>query len=261
MKSATTIFALLVVPFLAWSQSQPSDNTTQADQVALIILDRMSEVIGELKSCSFTLHTSQDVQDNTFFLPEEGLGLIKLFRKEEVHMVGPNKLLVNSNGDRGHRGYWYDGDQLAYYSYNENNYALVDAPPTILETIYAINNRYGVDFPAADFFNPYFTDDLLAQSEKLLFLGLSEVNEKECFHIVAASKEMSVQFWISTDAVTLPQKMVVVYLDQKGSPQYEATFADWELNPDLPDAIFNFFPPPGATELTLMPKDTTNSLP
>lgn len=257
MKTTFVYLFCILLPLTTYSQSASSADATQADSVALIILDRMSAVIGELASCSYTLHTSRDLQDNTFFLPEEGLGLIKHFTKDEVYMVGPDKLLVNANGDRGHRGIWYNGEQLVYYSYDEHNYALLDAPATILETIYAINAAYGVEFPAADFFNPYFTDDLLAQSDKVLYLGISEINDKECFHIVAAGKTMSVQLWISNDALTLPQKIVIVHLDQENSPQYEATFTDWQLNPNLTDAIFNFLPPPGASELKLIPRDTT----
>ncbi len=214
------------------------------DPVAVLILDRMSEVIGELGSCSYTLHTSQDIQDNTFFLPEQGLGLVKHFAENEVYMMGPDKMLVNVNGDKGHQGYWYNGEVIAYYSYDENNFAVVEAPPTILEMMYQINEAYDIDFPAADFFNPYFTDDLLAQSDKVRYLGTTDINGKECFRIIAASKERNVQLWISNDALTLPVKMVIVDFEQENNPQYEATFSDWEINPDLPDALFDFMPLP-----------------
>ncbi|MEK6479161.1 DUF2092 domain-containing protein [Catalinimonas sp. 4WD22] len=251
MKNYIIYLIFLILPCTTLGQDDE-----MYDPIAVLILDRMSEVIGELSSCSYTLQTSYDMQDSTFFIPTKGLGLVKHFTEEEVYMQGPDKMLVNSNGDRGHRGYWYNGDSLTYYSYSENNFAQIDAPDSsILETIYTIHEDYGIEFPAADFFNPYFTDDLLFQSDKLLFMGSSKLNGKDCFRIVAAGDEMNVQLWISNDALTLPQKMVIVYLAQEDNPQYEVTFSDWQLNPDLPDALFEFMPPPDASEITLVPKN------
>jgi len=256
MKTILVYLICFSIPFISRSQSDVEADSTVVDPVAVLILDRMSEVIGELHSCSYSLQTSYDMQDSSFFFPTRGLGLVKQFREEEVYMVGPDKMLVNSNGDGGHKGYWYNGDTLTYYSYSENNFARVDAPDSsILETIYTIHEDYGLDFPAADFFNPYFTDDLLLQSDKVLYMGTSQLNGKDCFRIIAAGKTMNVQLWISDDALTLPQKMVIVYLDEEDSPQYEATFSDWQLNPDLPNALFDFLPPPGASEIILVPKN------
>jgi len=238
-----------------WAQEETQENI---DPVAVLILDRMSEVIGELGSCSYTLHTSQDVQDNTFFLPEEGLGLVKHFAKNEVYMLGPDKMHVQVNGDKGHQGYWYNGEVITYYSYDENNFAVVDAPPTILEMMYQINAAYDIDFPAADFFNPYFTDDLLENSVKLRYLGTTHLEGKECFHIISASEKRNVQLWISNDGLTLPVKMVIVDFEQENNPQYEATFTHWQINPDLPEALFNFMPPPQAAEIILVSKDVDN---
>lgn len=253
MKKSIIYLVGFLLPFGALAQEEA------IDPVAVLILDRMSEVIGNLGSCSFTLHSSHDMQDNTFFLPEEGLGLVKHFAEHEVYMLGPDKMLINSNGDRGHEGYWYNGEYLAYYSYNENNFAVVEAPDNILETIYQVNEEYGIEFPAADFFNPYFTDDLLSQSKKVRYLGTSMLDGKECFRIVAAGEEKNVQLWISNDALTLPQKMVIVYFEQEQHPQYEATFSHWQLNPDLPEALFEFMPPPNAAEITLVSKNINSN--
>jgi hypothetical protein len=49
-------------------------------------------------------------------------------------------------------------------------------------------------------------------------------------------------------------KFAIVYKTQKGAPQYVATFSDWQINPSVPDAMFNFLPPPGATQIKLVSK-------
>ena len=232
---------MLVLSIQVFAQESKYDST------AILLLDRMSEVIGDLGSCSFTLSTSNDLIDVE-------LGLIKQMDFHKVYLVGPDKMLVDSRGDKGHRGFWYDGEQLAYYSYTENNYAVIDAPPTILATIDTVNKAYGIEFPAADFFYPSFTDDLIQNSDEIVFVGKSIVDEKDCFHIIARNKDMSIQIWISDDALFLPMRTVIVYYDVNPNAQYEAKFSNWVINPEFPNAMFNFTPPPDANKLRLVAK-------
>lgn len=217
------------------------------DTTALMILDRMSSMIGDLKSCSYTLHTSYDVIDVE-------LGLIKYFNVNQVYMVGPDKMLIDSRGNKGHRGFWYNGKQLAYYSYSENNYAVIDAPPDIISTIDTVSKTYGIDFPAADFFYPSFTDDLIENNDEIIYLGKCVVNDKNCFHIIAKNSASSFQFWISDDALFLPLKMVIIDYDVNPNTQYEATFSNWQLNTEYPNAMFEFTPPANSNQLRLLAK-------
>lgn len=130
----------------------------------------------------------------------KGVGLVKHFSTGEVHLSGHNKMLVNTRGDRGHQGYWYNSDQLAWYHYDEKNYVIVDAPDSKVHMMYELNETYGIEFSAADFFNPYFTDDLLEHSDQVHCIGTSTITGKPCFQITASSKERIVQIWIADDA-------------------------------------------------------------
>ena len=65
---------------------------------------------------------------------------------------------------------------------------------------------------------------------------------------------MGVQLWIADDSLNLPVKLSIVYYDQKNAPRYEATFSNWQINPALPSAIFDFVPPQTAARITLVPK-------
>jgi hypothetical protein len=233
--------------FLLSLSTQLFSQEFRFDSEAILILDKMSSIIGELSSCGFTLNTSVDQIDVE-------LDLIKQFAIHQVYMVGPDKMLVNSRGEKGHRGFWYNGKQLAYYSYTENNYAVIDAPSNIIATIDTVNKTYGIDFPAADFFYPSFTDDLIDNNDEIIFVGKSIVNDKDCFHIIAKNKDMSTQIWISDDALFLPVKMVIVYYDVSPNEQYEATFSDWQINPEYPNAMFEFAPPASANKLKLIAK-------
>jgi len=218
----------------------------QKDTVAVMILQRMSDVIGDMNSVSFDLTTSIDVDDYKY-------GMIKQFGRDEVYLVGPDKMLVHEYGYKGHRGFWYNGETITYYSFDENNYAVIPAPDNIIATIDSVHHTYGIIFPAADFFYPTFTADVLDYFDDVIFLGKKIVDGMECFHILATNKDMSAQFWIANDAFNLPHKFILTYKNENNR-QYESTFSNWKLNPEIPNSAFNFLPPPQAVEIYLMPK-------
>jgi hypothetical protein len=216
------------------------------DTVAVAILDKMSAMIGDLSSCSFTVKANYDIAS-------KNLGLIKHSDDEQVYLHGPNKLLLKSEGDQGSRDFYFDGNTLSYYSLDQNQYGQIEAPVSLVEMIDTVNKLYGIDFPAADFLYPTFVDDILAESKELVYLGLTKVDGKDCYHIAGIGKDMSFQFWISDDAYTLPVKMVIIYTAKEMSPQYEAMLSNWQVNPELPDALFSFTVPHKARKVKLVP--------
>lgn len=218
----------------------------QIDSAAIVILDSMSSVVTNLESCSFVLKTEYDIYN-------ERLGLVKNSDIANVFLKAPDKLLVNRNGDKGKKDYYYDGKTFSYYSADNNQYATIPAPSTIMETIDNISSEYGVEFPAADIFYPDLIDEILEKSDNLSYLGFTIVEEKECFHIAGTTEEITYQIWITGDDF-LPIKMAIVYTDKPGNPQYEALFLKWNLNPNLEDSMFDFVSPQGATKIIFKKK-------
>ena len=114
-----------------------------------------------------------------------------------------------------------------------------------------VNKLYGIRIPRRRFlFTPAFVDDIIADSKTLMYLGLTTVDGKECFHIAGVGRDKTFQFWISNDAYYLPLKMVIVYTGKELNPQYEAVM-NWQVNPTLPDALFEFSAPPRAKKIRL----------
>lgn len=218
------------------------------DPDAVLILDRMSDVIGDLESVSFKLSSNYDAIDHAETRS-------KKHYLSDVYMVGPDKMMINTEGDKGHRQYFYNGNTLTYYSQDENNYGTIETPSNILQTIDSVYNAYAIDFPASDFFYPTFTDDMIENSSEISYLGNTEINGVECYHIQSVGKEINVQIWISNDGLSLPLKYLIVYNQLKGNPQYEATFTDWQINPTLPVSIFEFAPPTDASLLRIISKN------
>jgi hypothetical protein len=224
---------------------QTKAQAPRVDTVAVSILDKMSAIIGSLNSCSVTVKSNYDITSRR-------LGLVKHSDEQQLFMHGSDKLLVRSNGDRGTKYISYNGKTLTYYSLDRNQYAQIEAPPTVMEMIDTINRIYGIEFPAADLFYPSFVDDILSEATNLQYLGLTKVDGKECYHIAGTAKDKTFQFWIADDAYSLPLKVVIVYTSKEMNPQFEATLTDWKVNPDLPDALFDFSAPPKAKKIKLV---------
>jgi hypothetical protein len=234
-----SLFILVATTF------QLAAQRTKIDTVAVSILDRMSTMIGDLSSCHVYIKSNYDIRS-------QHLGLVKHNDEEQLYIQGPNKLLIRSQGDRGDRSIFYDGKTLSYYSMENNQFATFPLTAPILEMIDTVNKMYGIEFPASDFFYPSFVDDLLSESKNLIYLGLTKVDGKDCYHIAGTTVDKTFQFWISDDALTLPIKMVIVYTNREMNPQYEAILSDWEINPQLPPALFEFRAPPKAKKIKLM---------
>jgi hypothetical protein len=214
------------------------------DTIAVSILDRMSAIIGDLSSCHVTVKSNYDIRS-------QHLGLVKHGDQEELYMQGPDKLLIRSQGDRGDRSIYYNGQKLSYYSMENNQYASIPFTAPVIQMIDTVNKMYGIEFPASDFFYPGFVDDLLAESTALIYLGMTKIDGKDCYHIAGVTADKSYQFWITDDALTLPLKMVIVYTSRDMNPQYEAILSDWQINPVLPASIFEFMAPPKAKQIKM----------
>ncbi|HET6999992.1 MAG TPA: DUF2092 domain-containing protein [Puia sp.] len=221
-----------------------SAQKTNIDTIAVAILDRMTAMIGSLSSCHYMVRSNYDIRS-------EHLGLVKHGDDEQIYMQGPNKLLIRSQGDRGARSLYYDGETLSYYSLENNQFASIPLTAPIVDMIDTVNKLYGIEFPASDFFYPTFVDDLLSESRSIIYLGMTKVEGKDCYHIAGTTPEMTYQFWISDDALTLPMKMVIVYTSRDMNPQYEATLSDWQVNPVLPLSLFEFMAPPKARKIKM----------
>jgi hypothetical protein len=241
MKKIFLSYVLLIIPLLGFTQKQK-----EIDSSAIYILDQMSDLIGDLNSVTFKTTTSTDK------LNDKGL-IVTHYSTSEVSMVGPDKLIAKTRSDKGGHGNWYNGEYLSYYSYAENNYLTLEAPDNIISMVDDMHTRFDFKFPAMDFFYPSFTDDIIESFDTIQYVGKRTIEEEECYQIMAINNEMHVQLWVSEDRNFLPKKMKIIYKNQNNI-QYTTTFTSWVLNPQIPETIFEFLPPPKAKLISILEK-------
>jgi hypothetical protein len=54
---------------------------------------------------------------------------------------------------------------------------------------------------------------------------------------------------VEASSTPVPRKIVIVYKQEPGIPQYAAVFSEWDFNVATPDELFEFHPPEGARKL------------
>jgi len=210
------------------------------DTRAVESLDKMSEVIGMLDACSFTLSTYAYERDDT--------GQVSSYSNEnDVYMRGPDKMHIRVVGTKGEFGYWYNGSKLAFHDYKKNIYDIVDAPERIMEAIDFLHEKYGIDFPASDLFYPSITDDILEHFNSVLYFDNITIDEVSCVLIEATNEKTMLQLWIEKDS-NLPHKILLVGQSDEGN-YYEGVFANWRVDPKLPDILFEYSPPSNTTRV------------
>jgi hypothetical protein len=223
-----------------------SQEVKMHDSTAVFILDKMADVIGDLQSVTFELNNSTDKFDFNN-------NIEKQYSKSIITFSGPDKLQAQTEGTEGKKGFWYDGSHLSFYNFDENNYVTLEAPETTLEMIDEMHINYDFQFPAADFFYPNFTDDMMEQFDSIKYLGKKTIDNEECYHIMATNKDLNVQLWISNKTYLLPKHFVIIYKN-KSNLQYESTFSNWSVNPNIPNTVFEFLPPPKAKLISILKK-------
>lgn len=241
MKNIIIALSLLIIPINGYTQE-----TKTMDSTAIFILDKMADNIGNLEAVTFNLTNSIDE------LNAEG-NIVTQFSTSKITFSGPDKLTVRTDGTKGKIGYWYDGTYVSFYNFDENNYVTLEAPETTIEMIDQMHLNYSFDFPAADFFYPSLTDDMIEQFDTIQFLGKKVVRGEECYHIIASNKELNVQMWISNETFLLPKHFVIIY-KEKSNLQYESTFSNWSINPVIPESAFSFLAPPTARLISILKK-------
>jgi len=241
MKKKSLLLPLLLITLFGYAQE-----AKDIDSTAIFILDKMGEVIGDLESVTFELKNSADELD-----AENNIR--KHYSTSVISFSGPNKLLVRTEGEKGKRSFNYDGFYLSYYNYDENNYVTLEAPESTIAMFDEMNKNYDFQFPAADFFYPSFTDDMMEAFDSIKLLGKKTIDGEECYHIMATNKEFNVQIWVSNKTYLLPKHFVIIYKN-KSNLQYESTFSNWSLNPNIPNSVFDFMPPPNARLISILKK-------
>jgi len=161
----------------------------------------------------------------------------------------PDRLVGDATGDAIHRSFYYDGHTFSAIDKEQNVWASGTVPPTIDEALDWVFDQTGTVLPLADFLYKDVYSRLMDSVQRGVYLGIHDVAGVPCHHLSFEQATIDWQLWIDAGADAVPRKLVIAYKTEDEVPQYAVSFRKWNLKAKVPDQLFVFAPPEGATRV------------
>jgi hypothetical protein len=209
------------------------------------LLRRMSERLTRV--AAFALE-AEEVYDE---VPEQSPRR-QLTNLRRVAMRRPDRLVGDAAGDALNRSFWYDGRVFAAVDREQNVWTSGAVPPTVDRALDWVFEQTGTVIPLADFLYADSYARLMETVQRGVYLGIHDAAGVPCHHLSFEQATVDWQIWIDAGKEPLPRKLVITYKTEDEVPQYSVTIRKWNLQAKLPDAIFAFTPPEGATRMEVV---------
>ncbi|MCP4267751.1 MAG: DUF2092 domain-containing protein [Candidatus Brocadiaceae bacterium] len=157
----------------------------------------------------------------------------------DIAVHRPNRVYAEKQSDLGGKRFWYDGGNMTLMDTKLGVYATEPVPADIDSAMDHLAEKYGFSPPLVDFVysDPYHT--LIENVESGFYAGLHDVEGVRCHHLAFVQKSIDWQIWIEDGKQMVPRKFVITYKAIPESPQFSAVLSEWDLDAELPDALFD----------------------
>ena len=234
---------LMMAPVLVAQDATPS----ASEQRAMTILKNMSEYLAKAERFSVTIRDGYDAVQASGQKIEYG-------EVRKVTVSRPDHLRFDIERSDGEKGLViFDGKEITVYTAKKNVYATVSRPGTLDQAIkYAVDDLK-VRVPLA----LMLVSTLPSELDKLVvsadYVETTTITDVPCDHVAArTSTGVDFQVWVAQGSEPLPRRVVITYKDETGQPQFWADLSNWNLAPEVSDALFTFTPPNGADRIQFL---------
>lgn len=241
-----TLFALVV---FALSTTVPAETRAEGqavDPAATDILKRMTDYLGSLKQ--FSVHTQNTLEDAL-----ESGHRIDLDVSADVIISRPNRLRSERRGDLVSQTFYYDGKTLTLYNPTANVYATEAVPATFEGLFNYMYESLGFGIPISDLVYSNAFPLLMVDVNFAAVIGKTVINGVTCDHLLFSRPGVDFQVWVGEGAKPLPYKYVVTDTATQGRLSISTFLSEWNIEPAVNDAQFNFVPPKEAQAISFMP--------
>ena len=244
------LVALLAFGAIAASNARAEDQPIKPAISAEVnsVVQKMGKTLAA-NDLSFQVRTIRVYQD------KDGQPL-HIFHAMKVTAHRPDRLAVHVTGDDGVNDLYYDGKSAVVFGENANKYAKIDAPNTIPAMLDKLSSRLGVNFPLADLMDPSPDKSILSDVTSGKDVGTATIDGKPYRHLFfSQAGGIELELWVDQSERALLRRLIVTYRMLPGQPDFIAEFSDWSFSAQPSDAVFEFKPPAGATQIQLQAED------
>jgi hypothetical protein len=229
---------------IAKPPSAPAAEPDKVEPEAVAALKKMSAYLGTLNTFEVKADTTRDIVTTNGHR-------VQLGGVSDYKVRKPNAFVIDVMTDYKQRRFFYDGKQFTVFAPQLGYYATAAAPPTILQTIDVLENRYGVDLPLDDLFrwnDP--SGSQLAELTSGFYVGDADIDGVPTDHYAFRQQNVDWEIWIQQGAQPLPRKLVITDLTDEARPAYTARL-DWNMNPTIAADAFTFRPGADAKQIQM----------
>lgn len=238
-----SILALLALPSAAGAQNYTID--PEAEKLLKTTLDYLSSLQ------KFSVHTQNTVD----VILESGQKVQDDFAVN-VTVERPNKMYTERQDGFVSQSLYYDGKTVTVFNATQNYYATVAAPDSIESMLVFIQTSLGFISPASDLLYRDVFPFLMQNVYSAIIAGKTSIGGVRCIHLAFSRPDVDFQIWIPETGEALPRKYVVTDKTSFGQPNTVAVMSNWNIAPDINNAMFNFVPPTGAHVTNFTKVDT-----
>jgi hypothetical protein len=213
------------------------------EPAALDALTKMSDFLKSLDQFELTAQTT------TEYVLKDGQKVM-LPGTATIRVRRPDRFMIDVSSDRKARQFYYDGKTLTVFAPRQAYYAVVDAPPTIHETLDAAYDKYGIALPLQDVFEWGDPKLRAVDFESAIWVGPGKIGDEVCDQYAYRTKKADLQIWIARGDKPIARKIVITGRLDSARPQYVANL-DWRLDRRFADDAFTFKPPPDAKKISI----------
>jgi hypothetical protein len=251
MNNKSLCVALVVVSLVTMKQvlvAQEQNSTPSAsEQKAVTILKNMSEYLAKAERFSVSIRDGYDAVQQSGQKVEFG-------EVRKVTVSRPDRLRIEVERSDGEKGLVvFNGKDLTVYTQDKNVYATVSREGTLDQVIKYALDDLKIRVPLA----MMLLSTLPSELDKLVvsadYVETTTITDVPCDHLaVRTSKGVDFQVWVAQGSEPLPRRIVITYKDEPGQPQFWADLSNWNLAPEVSDALFTFTPPAGTDRIQFL---------
>jgi hypothetical protein len=236
---------IMMSPVLV-AQEQNS-TLSESEQRAMTVLKNMSQYLAQAERFNVTIRDGYDAVQQSGQKVEFG-------ELRKVTVSRPDHLRIEVERSDGEKGLViFNGKDLTVYNADKNVYATVSRQGTVDQVIKYALEDLKIRLPLA----MMLLSTLPSQLDKLVvsadYVETTTITDVPCDHLaVRTSKGVDFQVWVAQGNDPLPRRIVITYKDESGQPQFWADLSNWNLAPEVSDALFTFTPPEGANRIQFL---------
>lgn len=241
-------FILPVLPVVPQTeQGVEVKDAPRIDPESMSDLVESLEFLSKAGKFSFTSETEYDAfQGNGQKIEFGSVHKITVERPDKVYAEVEER-------DGTKKVFIFDGKDIYFSDFERNVYASVHRPGDINQAIDYFTEDLQMPLPLGQLISTDVAEMIKKEVYAGGFVEESTINGVPCEHLAFRTQDIDFQVWVTSEGDPLQMRLVIDYKDSPGSPQFRATFKDWNFKPDISDSLFVFKPGDGMQKIAFAP--------